>query len=52
MIRSRGRFHLRKEGIGQIVIRKKLADQLPLKHRDKVLIEYDEKEQVLRIRKL
>jgi len=52
MIRSRGRFHLQKEGIGQIVIRKKLADQLPLKNRDKVLIEYDEKEQVLRIRKL
>jgi len=52
MIHSKGRFHLRKEGIGQIVIGKKLTDQLPLKHRDKVLIEYDEKEQVLRIRKL
>ncbi len=52
MIRSKGRFHLRKEGIGQIVIDKKLTDQLPLKNRDKVLLEYDEKEQVLWVRKL
>jgi len=51
-MRDTGRYHKLPWGGGQLTISKDLVKLLELENKDKVLIEYDDKNRVLRVTKL